>query len=1055
MRVRRLGARAPLVRQIRLGAIAFVTASCAAAARIACGGPAGGDIIVGAIGPPVSYSAVDGVAAYAFATTACNMGDEPLSWFITGPDEALHPVLVQNLYRLHDGRFEQIGQSWARHGVCALQGSFCGTCEPLTLCDFLGVGCSSPDTAVFNGQQAGLGPRSQVNPFTGDFPYPFTAPPPATSIDRRLQVALSDLDPALNPGAAYWVEARFVHPDDALAGNAANNASYRSVVVGPFTGETFALSVAGSTVPELPALAAWQAADGDVSITAVDVPGDGRVLVAAKVTDLGGGLFGYEYAIANGSSARAVASIVVPLPADASVTEPGFHAVPSHSGEPFANDAWSHEVTASAASWSCVPYDVDPNANALRWGTLYNVRFIANSAPIAGEVTLGLFSPGSPDSVMASAPVPGPRPSLYRVYVSNGSGGGLWESPSTWRDYPSMLPVTDVPGADRHMDIVRIVSGDVVTQSSALPYTLGYYLLDEDASHDFAEGTDLKALVVEAYGRWTPPPQPEVESELHGVLTVWNAARLTYQFADVEFDRRFDERNYCPLIDAAVEPFEDLKPCEIPEYDGEFEPPTGFDDTSTHRALTEIAIDSAACTLHERLKKEYKFPKGLEEPIKSGAHSVLPGTLTQSVKKWVIDGAEWEDAVAGRISVRVLRHFLSPITSVGFDPPGPIGAYNAAPVWAQADADNSWDHAELRKYLRKALTDRKKVDREDAWGYVFRSLGQILHLLEDMSSVAHTRNDEHPVFAPFEDYCKKWYGTPAQITKYIRSVTKVGDEVPRYRFKEPVPDHKRFRHFWDTDQWTGQFGFNRFDKTPGLAEFVNFNYFSEDSVFERLANWTPRPTVGDTDLLAAVFGAAVPADWKINKVNTRVANADVPGTWKPVRKAGGGLGNQIIKRVCVARNAGLGTKSFYFFGSAPTLIEVTTVNAGAYDEHAEVLLPKAIAYAAGLANYIFRGRVDVEATVNPGTVRLKITNRSGATLKEGTWSIYQDDAEGKRSRLENDFADTYPGSLDDRASFVGKFKPIGQGGRYTLVFDGALGEDDTGGGNVVFGKVFN
>ena len=40
----------------------------------------------------------------------------------------------------------------------------------------LGVGCSDPYGSGLNGSQNGLGPRYEVNPHTGVFPYPYTSP---------------------------------------------------------------------------------------------------------------------------------------------------------------------------------------------------------------------------------------------------------------------------------------------------------------------------------------------------------------------------------------------------------------------------------------------------------------------------------------------------------------------------------------------------------------------------------------------------------------------------------------------------------------------------------------------------------------------------------------------------------------------------------------------------------------------------------------------------------------------------------------------------------------
>ena len=50
------------------------------------------------------------------------------SWF-QEPNN-LHPVIGQNLYQWHDGLFRQVGQSWLKHGFCALQSGGCGSCQP-------------------------------------------------------------------------------------------------------------------------------------------------------------------------------------------------------------------------------------------------------------------------------------------------------------------------------------------------------------------------------------------------------------------------------------------------------------------------------------------------------------------------------------------------------------------------------------------------------------------------------------------------------------------------------------------------------------------------------------------------------------------------------------------------------------------------------------------------------------------------------------------------------------------------------------------------------------
>ena len=109
---------------------------------------------------PELVDGADTVFAFSVGTTSCNIGNQNLSW--VGSTSA-HPVIGQNLYRLKDGRLEQIGMSWLKHGFGALQGSLCMPCQGTGSWSALGVGCSDPYGSSLNGSQGPLGPRSEVN----------------------------------------------------------------------------------------------------------------------------------------------------------------------------------------------------------------------------------------------------------------------------------------------------------------------------------------------------------------------------------------------------------------------------------------------------------------------------------------------------------------------------------------------------------------------------------------------------------------------------------------------------------------------------------------------------------------------------------------------------------------------------------------------------------------------------------------------------------------------------------------------------------------------------
>lgn len=376
----------------------------------------GPDVIVGAVSDISKYGTVSGVSAYALGTTSCNIGDQVAWWIDTGTDDSHHPVIAQNIYRLMNGRLEQIGMSWVKHGFCALDGTLCGACtvDPYG-CDALGVGCSDPYGSSLNGSQSGLGPRSQINPTNGVFPYPFTAPAAPATVGRRIQVLMNDLDPALNPGAQYFGEGHYITVDDCNAGTDKNNGSYRRITVGTISSGSYTLALTGSTIQQKYGIQTWKdhglgagVPDPGVTITPVDVQGDGRFHVASKVTNLGGGQYRYDYAVHNMNSNRAARGFNVPLPAGVTVANLYFHDVPHHSGEPYATNDWV-AATGANVSWSTQTYAQNANANALRWGTMFNFSFTCASAPANGTATIDMFNPGGggdPMTASVSVPVP-------------------------------------------------------------------------------------------------------------------------------------------------------------------------------------------------------------------------------------------------------------------------------------------------------------------------------------------------------------------------------------------------------------------------------------------------------------------------------------------------------------------------------------------------------------------------------------------------------------------------------------------------------------------------
>ncbi len=347
------------------------------------------------------HGSVGDIWAFSFGTVACNIGNRVALWIPKSND---HPVVAQNMYRLKDGRFEQIGLAWVKHGFFAVNGNRCGSCQTPNDYYLLGPGCSDPYDVDTNGDREYLGPRSEVNAYTGFFYYRWRPSPDATVIDGRLQVHESDLDPARNAGALYFAEAHYVAADDATAGLGNNNASYRRIIVNRRASDGWYVISASELYPTRleAAINAWHTDDPDVVETSIRVPREGLFHLAAKATPLGTGFWRYEYAVHNHNSDRSAGSFSVPLPGGAVVTNIGFHDVDYHSREHYDGTDWAGVVESGAVTWRTETFEDNFNANALRWSTVYNFRFDANAAPSTVSSTLGLFKPGSPTEVRAN-----------------------------------------------------------------------------------------------------------------------------------------------------------------------------------------------------------------------------------------------------------------------------------------------------------------------------------------------------------------------------------------------------------------------------------------------------------------------------------------------------------------------------------------------------------------------------------------------------------------------------------------------------------------------------
>lgn len=342
------------------------------------------------------YGTSSGIEGWAVATTACNIGNIVAPWY-GGTNNV--PVIAQQFYRYKAGRFELIGMSWLKHSFCAVSEPGCGSCQS-TNCNTLGVGCADTYWADLNANIDA--PRSEINPTTGEYNYPFSISPSGPSTIRaRVQIFPSDINPSENSGALYWIEGQYVEPGESVFGTQNNNVSSRSV---RFTSTTNCIGIA-PTDHMLPAVMRWGSVDPNASVVEVftDETGEGGVGVALgllhighSATDNGDGTHHYEFLVHNQNSQRAVGSFQVPVPDCVNITNVEARMPQYHSGESITNVPWTWTHSGGMLTFSTPAHTsgINMTGPAIRWGTMANFRFDADAAPVAGDASIDLWRSG-------------------------------------------------------------------------------------------------------------------------------------------------------------------------------------------------------------------------------------------------------------------------------------------------------------------------------------------------------------------------------------------------------------------------------------------------------------------------------------------------------------------------------------------------------------------------------------------------------------------------------------------------------------------------------------
>ncbi len=287
--------------------------------------------------------------------------------------------------------------------------------------------------------------------------------------------------------------------------------------------------------------------------------------------------------------------------------------------------------------------------------------------------------------------------------------------------------------------------------------------------------------------------------------------------------------------------------------------------------------------------------------------------------------------------------------------------HGSAPVWATGFAGpfsstgepvedlgrrNHFTVLDAREAMWRALTghDRSltqrlapdKPTRDAWWATTFRALGDVLHLNQDMGQPQHTRNEDHGVghAAWYEKYIDgRAKGNTTITYDYVAGKLTAENATPLVYGGYPlIPAFDRYADFWSTGTgaatMTGR----------GLADYSSRGFFTPAKNFGNREY--PSPPSDSAAYQRTVVAAA--NGWKEEHLTGTVPDMYEGTTSRPIRMTRRGIWGD------AAEAARLGNASV-----------IHSLDRGSFDDRAELLIPRAVAYSAGLLNHFFRGRMEI------------------------------------------------------------------------------------------------
>jgi len=477
----------------------------------------------------------------------------------------------------------------------------------------------------------------------------------------------------------------------------------------------------------------------------------------------------------------------------------------------------------------------------------------------------------------------------------------------------------------------------------------------------------------------------------------------------------------------------------------------------THKDLSKNALLESNITINTELLTNLGLNPWDDNQLFSNPEDVNGDKI--NITQLIRNGADYEDG-----GVRSLNHFYNPITNEG------LAVGYTSPDWSledNGDIDSqSYSYKDAMNFFYLAMTSQTKEARELNWGKTFETLGRVIHHVQDMAQPDHARDDLHcdafPCAVSLVLYDASWY---EKYTNNHKDDAYFVNLMTNNSY--PIPQFDTAREYWTTQVTDTNILSRR-----GMADYTNRNFVSKDTTFEYhdgtivANNDFPYPVpnqhpntvdIADPSIKGAQGQAlcdrikeqaiitfpdsACYLDFVTTPVNDALTGNnetnDRAATYSIFDKT---LQDHNIDSIYIRED-----------GSIDTIDRSFTLNEFNFKAAHQYLIPRAVAYSAGLINHFFRGKIDMKP--NPDGDGWIIQNLSDEDM-QGDFVLYYDH---KDAGSEEQLRDAIPGATwnltiaANSETVVSSYTvPAGVVSK-TLVFSGRIGAEENSHAGKYFG----